>query len=209
MEKLFPTQMKSKRPAYCSTQRHGYTSHNMLNNPVRFIWRTFFLLAKLSNIMMQFGFFLITGLAVTAWLSDFLQQKCVAPLARVIPHSGPPVVQQASQWKTWANVLNRPTLLWLFSGAITTFRRYEGDIHADARRSPCSVFAWRMQAHAEFQVCLVLWSPGTCDGPPKSLLNGSGAALESYCKVSSESRSRWQTAGSVVQCWDSLLLCHC
>lgn len=41
--------------------------------------------------MMQFGY-LITVLAVTARLSDFLQQKCVAPLAQVIPHSRPPVV---------------------------------------------------------------------------------------------------------------------
>lgn len=128
---------------------------------------------------MQFGVFLNTGLAVTARLSDFLQQKCVAPLAQVIPHSRPPVVyrtrrkQQASQWKTWANVLNRPTLLWLFSGAITLFRHYGGEIHADGRQSLSSVFLWSMpmfmQAHAEFQVCLVLyqliWSTETCDSP--------------------------------------------
>lgn len=58
--------------------------------------------------MMQFGVFLITILAVTARLSDFLQQKSVEPLARVISHSRPPVVdvmaaegkQQASPWKT-------------------------------------------------------------------------------------------------------------
>lgn len=164
--------------------------------------------------------FLITVLAVTAWLSDFLQQKCVAPLARVIPHSRPPVVhwtrrkQQASQWKTWANVLNRPTLLWLFSGAITFFRHYGGEIPTDGRQPLSSVVLCSMrmfmQAHAEFQVCLVLyqliWSTKTCDSPlrfSKWVWSSVGKLLQGQrwvMELMADQWGVWCSAGIVCYC---------
>lgn len=69
-----------------------------------------------------------------------------------------------------------------------------------------------MEAHTELQVCLALqrfkWDTETCDSP----LRFPKWVLEEHWKVTARSAvshgADGGPLGSVVQSWDSLLLCH-
>ncbi len=75
--------------------------------------------------------------------------------------------QQASRRKTWANVLDRPTLLWLFSGAITFWGHYGAEMMG--YNASALLFCGVCVCVSEFQVCLVLhhltWNTKTWDSP--------------------------------------------
>lgn len=122
--------------------------------------------------------------------------------------------QQGSQWKTWANVFDRPSLLWLFSRGnyiLQTFwdrNSHRWDINPPALlfRGVC-VF---MQAHAEVQVCLALrhlmWRTGTCDSPirfPKWVWRSTGKLSQGQRWVTGLKADHWGV-------WCSAgILCYC
>lgn len=128
--------------------RQVYTSHNWSIIPFASFGTLFFpsLSAKLPNIMMQFGFFNHRFSSYSAAVRFPATKVCSAISASNSTQQASSCAcdqmrrkQQASQWKTWANVLDRPTLLWLFSGAITFFRRYGREMPADGIKSLGSI----------------------------------------------------------------------
>lgn len=152
--------------------RHVYTSHKWSIIPFASFRASFFFFFFSSFCYNArhhdaIWVFLITVLAVTARLSDFLQQKCVAPLARVIPHSRPPVVHMIGGGENNRLHNGKPELMssivspccGCFLGAITFCGRYGAETPSDGIQSSqlwCCAKRSCVCVRAEFQVCLAL-----------------------------------------------------